>query len=471
MLNTYNISYNIKEECINTLLSKSKYQILNFKKDLYKLYKLIFKFCSDNNIIISNYNINISKYEQQIYKLIDLDQDFKFNLISINPYKDAINLSNLLYKNYSKYIVMSSYLRNKEIIISIDNDKIIKIHLLFLFMTDDLSINSQDKLKHIKLNKFNFKFDNEEYKLQYSNDLLELLQLTHKLYNPSEFLKFYKSNNKNSLIFVKLIKSLLDTNTITGIGKQNIPLPVSVIINKDEKGFNNTLLPITVMGENIRKYLIENIYQDSYSQIQILLLDTYAIQSILNNSLDINNFNYNFPLQIIINSKYLELILTLLNNYIKSNLDSKKINLITKTNIIYIMNDFRLVRKNIILFNKETNKKTTILYVYNSLDYEIIPTIIEKKNLYIPHSLVIIRFLIINLYYMQLFDPSYDQYSYNIFIQKINDLISNIDNYLIKKYNIINYIGTFIDERIDKFKLNSSIYRPWQYETKFNKLL
>lgn len=450
-----NISYNKKEDCINTLLFKSKYQILNFKKDLYKLYKLIFKFCSDNDILISNYNINIAEFQQKRYNLIDLDQDFKFNLISINPYKDAINLSNLLYKNYSKYIVMSSYLRNKEIIISIDDNKIIKIHLLFLFMSDNLSINSQDTLKNLKLNKFNFKLDNQEYKLHYANDLLELLQLTHKLYNPSEFLKFYKNDNKNSLIFVKLIQSLLHTN------KQNI------LINKNFNESQNILL------ENIRKYVIENIYQDSYSEIKILLLDHYAIQCILNNSLDINNFNYNFPLQIIINSKYLELILTLLNNYIKSHLDPKKFHLITKTNIIYIMNDFRLVRKNIILFNKDTNKKTTILYIYNSLDYEIIPTIIEKKNIYIPHSLVIIRFLIINLFYMQLFDPSYDKYSYNIFIQKINNLISNMDNdsYLIKKYNIINYIGTFIDERIDKFKLNSSIYRPWQYETKFNKLI
>ena len=93
----------------------------------------------------------------------------------------------------------------------------------------------------------------------------------------------------------------------------------------------------------------------------------------------------------------------------------------------------------------------------------------ESKTLYIPHPLVIIRFLIVNLYYMQLFDPSYDKNSYNKFLNKINLLVNT--EALLKKYNLINYIGVFIDERISKFQLGATIYRPWQYKTKYNKLL
>jgi hypothetical protein len=443
MIANKSLSFDIKEFNIDKLLSKSKYQILNFKKDLNKLYILIFDYCSKNNIIISNSNINICVSQNKQYNLTDLDNDFKFNLLSLNPYKDALNLSNLLFTNYSKYIVMSSYLRNKEIIISIDNDKIIKIQLLFLYMEDN------KKLNNIQIKNFDFKFEAKNYKLQYSTNLYELLHLSHNLYHPSNFLKFYKTNNTKTFIFSQLIKTLLYDNI--------------QIQNKLE--YTNQLL------EKIRKHLLNEIYLDSYSKIQLLLLDNTAIQSILNNSMDLNNLNYTNTLHILINSKYLDLISKILNNYIESKLDSKKYNLIIKTNIVYIINDFRFKRKNFILINKETGKKNTILYVYNSLDYEVIPTIMENKTLYIPHPLVIIRFLIINLYYMQLFDPSYDKISYNKFLNKINLLVNVDDSTILKKYNLINYIGVFIDERINKFQLGATIYRPWQYKTKYNKLL
>jgi hypothetical protein len=443
MIANKSLSFDIKEFNIDKLLSKSKYQILNFKKDLNKLYILIFDYCSKNNIIISNSNINICVSQNKQYNLTDLDNDFKFNLLSLNPYKDALNLSNLLFTNYSKYIVMSSYLRNKEIIISIDNDKIIKIQLLFLYMEDN------KKLNNIQIENFDFKFEDKNYKLQYSTNLYELLHLSHNLYHPSNFLKFYKTNNTKTFIFSQLIKTLLYDNI--------------QIQNKLE--YTNQLL------EKIRKHLLNEIYLDSYSKIQLLLLDNTAIQSILNNSMDLNNLNYTNTLHILINSKYLDLISKILNNYIESKLDSKKYNLIIKTNIVYIINDFRFKRKNFILINKETGKKNTILYVYNSLDYEVIPTIMENKTLYIPHPLVIIRFLIINLYYMQLFDPSYDKISYNKFLNKINLLVNADDSTIFKKYNLINYIGVFIDERINKFQLGATIYRPWQYKTKYNKLL
>lgn len=445
MIANKSLSFDIKEFNIDKLLSKSKYQILNFKKDLNKLYILIFDYCSKNNIIISNSNINICASQNRQYNLIDLDNDFKFNLLSLNPYKDALNLSNLLFTNYSKYIVMSSYLRNKEIIISIDNDKIIKIQLLFLYMEDN------KKLNNIQIEQYDFKFEAKNYKLQYSTNLYELLHLSHNLYHPSNFLKFYKTNNTKTLIFSQLIKTLLYDNI--------------QIKNKLEFEYPNQLL------EKIRKNLLNEIYLDSYSKIQLLLLDNSAIQSILNNSIDFNNLNFTNILHILIHSKYLDLISKILNNYIESKLDSKKYNLIIKTNTVYIINDFRFKRKNFILINKETGKKNTILYVYNSLDYEVIPTIMENKTLYIPHPLVIIRFLIINLYYMQLFDPSYDTISYNKFLNKIN-LLVNIDELtILKKYNLINYIGVFIDERINKFQLGTTIYRPWQYKTKYNKLL
>jgi hypothetical protein len=48
---------------------------------------------------------------------------------------------------------------------------------------------------------------------------------------------------------------------------------------------------------------------------------------------------------------------------------------------------------------------------------------------------------------------------------------------LIQYYNnkngdkLVEYLGIYIDDRIEKFKLGAVIYRPWQYEKKYNNLL
>lgn len=420
---------------LNIILNKSKYRIYNFKKDLNNLYELIFEYCCKNEIIISNSNINKSILEKKEYKLQDLDNDFIFNLISHNPYKDAINLSNMIYDKYSKYIVMSSFLKNKEIILSINNERIIKLQLLFLY---------DGELNNIKFDIINFKFNNKIYKLFYSDNLFELLHLSHKLYHPTNLLKLYKKNNLHHS----------DNDGIMTLYSQLLQS-----ICKDSKGVEfdnqNTIL------EGLRKYFINAIHKDSYSKIQVVLLDTYAI-NMLN---DFNKINYNDILHIIVNSNYLDLIIKIINDYIDLHLDKYK--LVVKTNNLYILNDFRFKRRNITLVNKESGKKITLMYIYNSLDYEVIPTIKESNTIFVPHQLVIIRFLIINLYYMKLFDPSYNNSSYDKFIQKIKSL--NFDDEF-KKYNLINYIGIFIDERIDKFKFGSTIYRPWQYYIKNNKL-
>ena len=116
---------------MDELIQKSNYKILNYKLELHKLYTIIFKFCKDNYVIISNYNYNISTINKENYDLIDINYDFKFILFSFNPKKDAINLVNKLYANYSKYTFMSSYINNKEILITVDNIKIINIYQLF----------------------------------------------------------------------------------------------------------------------------------------------------------------------------------------------------------------------------------------------------------------------------------------------------------------------------------------------------
>ena len=451
------IQFNEKEPNITYLISQSKYKLLNFKNDLYKLYQIIFKICAKNNIIISNYNINLSKCNNKEFQLSDLDKDFEFCLLSSNPYKDGIEISNNIYNSYSKYVTMTSYIKNKELIISIDNNKIIKLHLLFLY-SDQLT----NKIKNINFNTFNLKLDNVLISdLLNSNNLYELLILSHSLYNPSYFLKYYKEL-KNTERNTKSYNNLYD-NLLQSVLKD---YDKNMIIKKNNNNVSETF--------RIRKNLLNQLNKET-SELQIILLDTYSIEyllAFLNNNIKINIdlFNFDDMLHIIISSRYIELI----KNIINSSIDTNDFNLIIKTNVIYIMNDFRLKRYNLSLLNKNNGKKITIGYCYNSLDYEVIPTIAHiKDNLYIPHPFVLIRFLIINLYYVKLFDPSYNKESNNKFLYKCQYLYEILIKYNIQNINdtIINYIGLYIDDRIDKFQLGTLVYRPWQYYIKHNKLL
>lgn len=440
-----------KNTNIVNILEKSKYKILNFKLDLFKLYDIIYKFCKNNSVIISNRNINISKYNNVEYKLSDINRDFEFILLSNNPYKIGVKLCNILYNEYSKYIIMNSYIKNKEIVISIDNNKIIKIYLLFLFLPDN-----SNQLNNIKIEKVNLYYKNQ-YNLYHTDNLFELSILSHLLYHPKYFLQYYKDLKNNDInndinsdfyVFNSLLKTVLHkSNTI--VIKKKINKLDEILLNK------------------LREFLINSIFLEN-KNIELLLLDSYALDFLLLNknkkSINVNLCNFDNILHIITYSKYIDLIKKIINNYI-NNLQNKELSLVIKINNIYLLNDFRIKRYNFQIINKITGKKYIIGYIFNSLDFEIIPTILKIQNIYIPHTFVLIRFLIINLFYMKLFDKSYNLDHYNNFLNKLNLNYQNLiyfDNLNFDK-SLIEYIGIYIDERIEKFKFGNNIYRPWQY--------
>jgi hypothetical protein len=250
---------------INILTKKSYYKILDFKHELNTLYDIIFNFCQHNNIIISNNNINMSIINKYIYNIEDIENDFSFNLFSINPYKHGIELSNIIYKEYSKYVVLSSYLHKKEIIISIDNNKLIKFNLLFLY--------SNEIIEKIKIPIFALNFNNNKYKLNYMSHILELLFLTHKIYNPTNFIKYLKSEKFNKIIENNVIGfSLKDiyNNYITDL------INIKYIYNKKN---------INELRFKINNYIIESINSDLYTDLSIILLDNYAISFYKDNNI------------------------------------------------------------------------------------------------------------------------------------------------------------------------------------------
>lgn len=437
-----------KTNNINTLLNVSYYKILNYKLDILSLYNIIFDYCEKNKVIISNSNINISIIKNITYKLYDINHDFNFDLLSINPYKDAIKLSNIIYSKYSKYVVVSSYLNNKEIIIHVDNNRIIKFNLLFLF--------SSDVLNKIQIYNFNL----NKFKLYYSSDLLELMLLIHKIYNPSGFIKYIKYND-----------TIESKYQITGYDNNKL---YNYLISNLLKNTNNEIKEDNIYNEiryKINKYIIDSINNENYTNIKLILLDNNAINTIKKNILDLD---YNKILNLITYDSGIKLIINIINKYLEDNNLNNLYKITSKYSNTHIINDFRLTKTNIILHNKKTNKNIIIIISYNSINYEVIPIIQKFNKILIPHPLVIIRYLIINLFNLQLFDPNYNKKIYFQILQKIENIYKiekDINEKILNKKIIIEYHGIFIDEKIDKFKYGSNIYRPWQYKLKNNKLL
>lgn len=428
------------------LLTNSNYKILDFKYEQSNLYDIIFKFCKDNKVIIFNKNVNVAFLNNSTYNLKDLDNDFSFILFSQSPKKHSLELINILYKEYSKYVFYTSYIEDKEIIISIDNNRIIYFNLLF-----SNNINFFQLFDIIKYDKYN------KSPIYILPNIIVLLFLVHDLYKPGNLLKLIEDGKimKNKFILenelsdkfydLKLYSMLLKNvfnykknNEIIEGEKDNYTTPRSIILSKFMK---------IVSKLDIAK--------------DIILLDTYAINILLDKEI-----NYNDTLNIIIknnsNSNKFNIIQYLLD-VIKDILKEKKIKykkiLYNKSNL-FVYNDFRLKKTNIYILTDE-NKKISLINIFNSADYELIPIVKKYNDFLIPHEFVIIRFMVLNLISMQLYDSYFNK---NLYSKYGND-IWNLCNANINHTKIY-YYGTYRDDKMDRFKLGSYVYRPLQIEQK-----
>jgi hypothetical protein len=430
---------------INNLLINSNYKILNIKNENKILYDIIFQFCEDNNILVYNINLNISNIQNTSYKLNDLNTDFIFILFSNAPKTHAIDLVDIIYKKYSKYVFYTLSLHYKEIVISIDNNRTIYFNLLF---APDIKYNS--KFNIIEYN--NLEIYNKKIFLL-SNEII-LLFITHELYKPSIFINLI---NDNILMeYKKSNISKIPINELTFIEKYLIIL--KKLFNKIKTSSNINII-------NRTKYNIISTFINEINKLEIsksiILLDNIAIDILSN-----ENINYNNTLNIIIqnnstsnNFNNIQYLLDILKDILKkANINYDKV-AYNKSNI-YIYNDFRLKKTNIFMLTKD-KKKISLINVFNSTDYELIPIIQNYNNFKIPHEFVIIRFILLNLLSSQLYDQHFNIKTYNTYINNISKLY-NLDI----KYEKIFYTGIFRDEKLDKFKLGSNVVRPLQQELK-----
>lgn len=435
------------ENNINNILINSNYKILDIKYKNKILYDIIFQFCEDNGILILNSSFNISYISNINYKLNNINNDFKFILFSNNPKANVISLVDIIYNTYSKYVLYTINLNNNEIIISINNERIVYFNLLF-----SKELEYKNNFNTIKYNNL----DGYDNKLLLLSNEIVLLFMTHELYNPSIFIKLINDNilteyKKNKIDEISIYNAtyietyLVILDNIFKYNKKDINIP---IINR--------------IKQNILSDFITEIGKLDISK-SIILLDEIAINIIANENIDYSN-TLNFIIQnnsTSNNFNNIQLIIDIIKDILlKSKISYEKI-VYNKSNI-FIYNDFRLKKTNIFMITKD-NKKISLINIFNSSDYELIPIIQKYKNFNIPHEFVIIRFLLLNLISSQIYDKYFNDNLYSIYINKIHKLF-NLDI----KYEKIFYKGIYRDEKLDKFKIGSYIVRPLQQEIKNN---
>lgn len=435
------------ENSINTLLNNSTYKILDLKNDINTFKNIIIKFCELNNILLFNKNLNISLIRNEKYDMNDLDNDFSFILFSNFPKKHATDLVSILFKEYSKYVFITSYLNNNEIIISIDNTKVIYFNLLF-----SSNIEYKTKIRPIKYNNV--------YLLP--NDII-LLFLTHELYNPTIFIELI--NDNTLMTYKNTIYEKKPINKLTNIEKYYILLKKTFPYNKSND--NNIEIINKSYTQGLKNKILFNFFKIILTldiSKSMILLDIHAINILSSNNLlpSVYNDTLNFIIQNNSNSNKFNIIQYILD-IIKDILNQQKIkykNIAYKKSNLYLYNDFRLKKTNIYLITDD-NKKISLINLFNSTDYELVPIIQKYKNLNIAHEFVIIRFMLINLIEIKLYDPYFNDSIYNKYIINISKLYTlNIG------YIKIFYIGLYKDEKIDKFKLGTNTTRPLQLELK-----
>lgn len=270
---------NLLEKDIDKLIKFSNYKILDFKTDLNIIYNIIFKFCNDNDVLIYNPNINISKINNTKYEMKDINTDFTFIILTPSPKKHSNELLDIVYKNYSKYVSLSYYIHYSEIILTIDNNKLVYFNLLL-----DPKINSLENINYI-----DYKY--KDYKLKIVSNELTLMILLHKLYNPSIFLDILK-------------------------GKSNYLEIYNTIISQFK--FDNAIVKNTQKLLEFKHIILNDFYNViSSMEIDIVLLDSYAIGLLNKKDSKIETFNSTLNLILSIKNNIIKLFVKIIEDILK----------------------------------------------------------------------------------------------------------------------------------------------------------
>ena len=416
------------------------------------------------NINIIDNIIDKNILEEIINNIYDLYNKLYIELININNkilYKNKLDYMNLSIKLFIKYLIdkcnfntFNIFINNINIIILIFN-KIINIqNINYLFNNDNNIISEWDLIYNkIKKENNNINYDSDIYiKIDnlFKNKYITI-NIFKKIFNINIFNIYFNNNNQDNinckdlfLYFIKILKFILITvyiinfnlelrekeslfinNFINNLKKDNIKLLKKYNI-KLFKNINNKY--ISHKNEYFNIYLLPttNLYID-YCNNNYYLSNDFQINSISDN-IEYESYIY----KEFFNNKSKIIIKNIINLYDNSNESIPYINI----------NELKKIFNILIIYKNYIN----ILNKYNFNDYnqlkltnifnEILISLQDKIIKYNFYEISICYNYIKQLiYYFDILIKLLDDYSNNL---KINNIIDDIINILLKLINIIN---------------------------------
>ncbi len=378
---------------------KKIYQLAKERKDILesqreKLWEDIYLVCKsikkeDNYFVIHEYN----KYSD-------------ITIICKKSKKSSEDIANALSSKNIKFITIHRYLRDREHIISIDGKKVI-----FLYENDVNQIQTPNaNIESENIRAYGFK----------------ILYMLRHLYGPNVLLNISNKNLKDDhVIYLNSIlqlfkqiskkKELQSTENISG-GRHKFTKASKFIVkrNNSNEGVN----------EFIQKYISD--INDSRSAV-ILKNDRCSI--IVSNDM----WNVVKGLKDKLNKKF--------------NKERKGDRFYYEISQNFIHNDFRLKRISVV----DRKTKKIILYVFNNLEYEAIPSFYN----FIMHPSVELRYML-----------------YNMCINLNTDMITSLDENILLAFqtfkkivlepvdiNKIYYVGNWLEDKVEKIRLGGSMIR------------
>jgi len=408
---------------VNTIKSSSdseKRKLVQVHKDIHKI---IVNYCLKNDIIVSDPETLVNR---------DRSKKLSFDLYSPYPFKHAILLSNELI-NITKFVEMRTCISRKEFIIYVNLIQLIKMY----------------DLPYIKKEGKDVKFINTlscsvgDVKLQFLSPEIELMDIYHKLYIPTQVEEWGALLQLEEELFscYQTYMTPKKTKRSSYTNKSLIKLKQNILNNWCSISHTSDII---VIG-----YWAYMLYDSKNEQFKNERLQVISANTIDNDILTLE---------------------TLVTNYSHAAYEGKPSYQISYTQQnVNIPKDFR-IQKHAISIIKD-GKNITIMEIYNSSSFELIPfvdsTILGKKTtdgVKVGNPFVLLRYYLID-YWLLHYITALGKMPLNVCDDKLGNIMKCIE-YMRTKINMgfgKNYIGQFIDEQIaDKLRrLDTERHAPY----------
>ena len=302
----------------------------------------VIEFCKDNDVFLSNPKA----------LAVEDDIDDVFEMYCENPYKYALMLTNELYKKCSKYVVLKTFSKNKQLEILFNTFTLVNIYAI----VREKRANIKDLVLPIVINKIN-----------YISPELELIDIYRSLYNPA------KKDDWEELLDIeeKLLPRVFDRVKILGGKCDPCKLKRTASIN------------------SLKKIVLENFVNGS----EYVVLGEYGLRIL---SGDIKSHE---KIQIVSKNRIEDDIKQLIE-FIEKYTDY---GITYRRQKIDIPKDFRTKKFTVYVEFPKLGKtvQKAFLDIYNSAQFELIPYV-KKDGYLVGNPFVLSRFLMIDLWIIRI---------------------------------------------------------------------